>query len=98
MKVQKIYFKSNVNDDVNYDLKFEQFKRAIQDLIDLEVSLEIKLGQLEKFCGSGSMDRVADKSYQVLSAAAEVIGSEFNVRTDDILDYVLEDHGALKRG
>lgn len=98
MKTQEIYFKSDVNDDVNYDLKFEQFKRAIQDLIDLEVSLEIKLGQLEKFCGSGSMDRVADKSYQVLSAAAEVIGNEFNASPDDILDYVLEDHGALKRG
>lgn len=98
MEVQKIYFKNDVSDGVNYDLKFEQFKRAIQDLIDLEVSFEIKLGQLEKFCGSGSMDRIADKSYQVLSAAAEVIGNEFNVSSEDILDYVLEDHGALKRG
>lgn len=96
MKAQENYFKSNVNDD--YDFKFEQFKRAVQDLIDLEVSFEIKLGQLEKFCGSGSMDRVADKSYQVLSAAAEVIGNEFNASPDDILDYVLEDHGTLKRG
>ena len=97
MKAQKIYFKNNVSDGVNYDLKFEQFKRAIQDLIDLEVSLEMKLGQLEKFCGTGSMDRVTDKSYQVLSAAAEVIGNEFNVSSEDILDYVLEDHGVLER-
>ncbi len=97
MKAQKIYFKNNVNDGVNYDLKFEQFKRAIQDLIDLEVSLEMKLGQLEKFCGTGSMDRVTDKSYQILSAAAEVIGNEFNVSSEDILDYVLEDHGVLER-